>query len=156
NDVHALAGERVEIDGERSDQRLAFAGLHFRDAALVQHHAADELHVEVALAERTLRGFAHGGESRNKNRVERSAVRNLLLEFRRASAKFLVAELLHLGLERVDLADLGVIAAQAPLVGRAENLAGDSADHYEVQIGRRLRDEIWTTPCLVNAARARK
>ena len=30
DDMHALAGERVEIGGERRDQRLAFAGCAFR------------------------------------------------------------------------------------------------------------------------------
>jgi hypothetical protein len=62
DDMHALAGERVEIAGERGDQRLAFAGAHLGDRAFVQHHAADELHVEMALAERALGRLAHGGE----------------------------------------------------------------------------------------------
>ena len=69
DDMDAAAGERVEIDGERGDQRLAFAGLHLGNPALVQHHAADELDVEVALAERALAGLAHGGESRHQNVV---------------------------------------------------------------------------------------
>jgi shikimate 5-dehydrogenase len=36
----------------------------------VQHHAADQLHVEVALAEGALCGFAHRGEGRHENVVE--------------------------------------------------------------------------------------
>ena len=51
DDVHALALEGVEVGGERGDQRLALAGLHLGDAALVQDHAADQLDVEVALAQ---------------------------------------------------------------------------------------------------------
>ena len=74
DDVDALAGERVEVDGQRGDQRLAFAGLHLGDLALVQHHAADQLHVEVALAERALGGFAHGREGGNEKVVERGAL----------------------------------------------------------------------------------
>ena len=50
DDVDALAGERIEVDRKRCHQRLAFAGLHLGDVALVQHHAADQLHVEMALA----------------------------------------------------------------------------------------------------------
>ena len=46
--VNAVTGERVEVAGEGGDEGLAFAGLHFGDLALVQHHAADQLHVEVA------------------------------------------------------------------------------------------------------------
>ena len=33
DDVDALAGERVEIDRQGRDQRLAFAGVHFGDLA---------------------------------------------------------------------------------------------------------------------------
>ena len=71
DDVDAAAGERVEIDRQRGDQRLAFAGLHLGDLAFVQHHAADQLHVEMALAERALAGLAHGGEGRHQDVVER-------------------------------------------------------------------------------------
>ncbi len=73
DDMHALAGERVEIDGQRGDQRLAFAGLHLGDAAVMQHHAADQLHVEMALADGALGGFAHGGEGLGDQIVEGSA-----------------------------------------------------------------------------------
>ena len=45
--MRAFTGERVQVERKRRDQRLAFARRHFRDAASVQHHAADELHVEV-------------------------------------------------------------------------------------------------------------
>ena len=34
DDMDALAGQRVEVDGKGGDQRLAFAGLHFGDAGL--------------------------------------------------------------------------------------------------------------------------
>ena len=46
HDVDAAAGERVEIDRQGGDERLAFARGHFRDLAAVQADAADELHVE--------------------------------------------------------------------------------------------------------------
>ena len=45
--VHAVAGERVQVNGQRRDQRFAFACLHFGDVALVQHDAADELYAEM-------------------------------------------------------------------------------------------------------------
>ena len=80
DDMHAFAGERVEIDGERGDQRLAFAGAHLGDPALVQHHAADQLHVEMALAERALGRLAHRGEGGNEQIVERLAGGELLAE----------------------------------------------------------------------------
>ena len=48
DDVDALAFERIQVDGQGGDERLAFAGLHLGDFAVVQDHAADQLHVEVA------------------------------------------------------------------------------------------------------------
>jgi hypothetical protein len=83
--MHALARQRVEIDRQRRDQRLAFAGAHLGDRAFVQHHAADELHIEVALAERALGRLAHGGEGRDQKIVEALlAGRDLTLELGRA------------------------------------------------------------------------
>ena len=63
DDVHAGAGQGVEIRGQRRHQRLALAGLHLGDLAVVQHHAADQLHVEVAHAQRALRRLPHYCES---------------------------------------------------------------------------------------------
>ena len=81
DDVDALAGQRVEVDRKCRDQRLAFAGLHLGDVAFVQHHAADQLHVEMSLAEGALGRLAHGGEGRNQDVVEGLAVGELLAEF---------------------------------------------------------------------------
>ena len=45
--VHAVAREGVEEHGEGGHERLSFARCHFGDFALMQHHAAEELHVVV-------------------------------------------------------------------------------------------------------------
>ena len=129
DDVDAAAGERVEIDRQRRDQRLAFAGLHLGDLAVVQHHAADQLDVEMALAERALGRLAHGGEGRHQDVVERRALGELLLEFVGARAQRLVGQRFQLRLQRVDRLDARPVGADAPVVGGTEQLAGDSADH---------------------------
>ena len=51
--------QRVEHDRERRRERLALAGLHLGDAAVVQRHRADQLHVEVAHPHRALACLAH-------------------------------------------------------------------------------------------------
>jgi hypothetical protein len=51
--VHSLAGERVQIHGQGRDKSLPFTGLHFGDISFMQHHAADQLHVEMAHADST-------------------------------------------------------------------------------------------------------
>ena len=116
DDVDAAAAKRVEIDRKSGDQRLAFAGLHFRDLALVQHHAADELDVEVALTERSLGSFPHGGEGRHQNVVKRGAFTKLLFEFVGASAQFLVGKLLQFRFQRIDGVDARPIGADAAVI----------------------------------------
>ena len=73
DDVDALAVERVEIGGQRGDERLAFAGDHLGDVAAVQDHAADDLHVVVPHAEEPAARLAAGGEGFDQEVVERLA-----------------------------------------------------------------------------------
>ena len=73
DDVHALAGERIQVDGQRRDQRLALAGAHLGDLAVVQHHAADQLHVEGAQAHGAARRLARGRKGLGQDVVERLA-----------------------------------------------------------------------------------
>ena len=80
DDVDALAGERVQIHGQRRDQRFAFAGLHFGDFAAMQHDAADQLDIEMPHVEDAAAGFAHGGEGGDQQIVERGALRELFPE----------------------------------------------------------------------------
>ena len=101
--MHPAAAERIEIDRKRRHQRLAFAGLHLRDAALVQDHAADELNVEVPLPQGPLRRLAAGGKGRHQNIVEARPLRDLTLECLRARPQPLVRQTLEFLLQRVDL-----------------------------------------------------
>src|SRR5205807_797886 len=85
-DVNAASAERVEIDRKSGDQRFAFAGFHFRNHALVLHHAADELHIEVAHVEHAAAGLAHYGESLDYNLVQHFLQGVVLLFFELFSA----------------------------------------------------------------------
>ena len=78
--MDALAVERVEIDRERRDQRLALAGAHLGDLAAVEDDAADHLHVVMALAEHALGRLAHRGEGLGQQVVERLALGEPLAE----------------------------------------------------------------------------
>ena len=51
DDVHALAGQRVEVGGQHTGQGLALTGLHLGDVAEVQRRAAHHLDVERPLVE---------------------------------------------------------------------------------------------------------
>ena len=75
--VHAVASQGVQVAGQGGHQRLALAGLHFRDFALVQHHAADQLYVEVTHLDRAPAGLAHHCEDLGKNLVQGLALGRL-------------------------------------------------------------------------------
>src|SRR5262249_46249718 len=60
--VHPAPGQRIQNRGQGGHQGFAFAGLHLGDLPLVQHHAADQLDVEVTLSQRSLGGLAHHRE----------------------------------------------------------------------------------------------
>ena len=127
DDMNALAAQGVEINRQRRDEGLALAGLHLGDGALVKHHAAHQLNVEMALAEGSPGGFAHGGEGGDEQIVEFDAVRDLAAELGGLGAELIVAQRHHLGFERVDRVDARLVGLDATIVGGAENLAGKRA-----------------------------
>jgi len=128
DDMNAASRERVEIDGGGGDEGLAFAGLHLGDLALMQHHAAHQLDIEMALAQGPARGLADRGKGVGQEVVQIGALasfcRNSGVRARRASSeRSLTARLagidgLHEGVERLDLAV--VCAAENALGKRTE------------------------------------
>ncbi len=132
--MHALAFEGVEIDRQGGDQRLAFAGLHLGDLALVQHHAALELDVEMALAQGTLGRLAHGGEGFDQKVVDGFALGQALAEFSGPGAQLLVGELGQLRLECVDLRHRLVEALDDAVIGCAEQAPGKRPQHEILDI----------------------
>ncbi len=113
DDVDALAGERVERDGERRGQGLALTRLHLGDLARVQHHAADHLNVEVAHAHRAPTGLAGDREGLRKHVLERRAfVLHALLQLLETLAQRVVALLLKLLLEGPDRSDSLLVALE--------------------------------------------
>ena len=108
--VDALAGERVEDHGGRGGQRLALAGLHLGDRAVVQHHPADHLHVEVAHAHRAAAHLAHERERLAHQVVERLAAARALAQRIGVRPQLVVVEQFELRFPGVDPVDaLGVL-----------------------------------------------
>ena len=70
DDMHPLAGQRVQIGRKGGDQCLAFAGLHFGDVALMQEDATDQLHIMRAQTKRAARGLAAIGEGFGQKRIK--------------------------------------------------------------------------------------
>ena len=106
DDVHAPSGQRIQVCGQDRDERLALAGLHFGDAALMQHDAAHDLHPVRAHTEHAVGCLAADGERLRQQRVERLTGCVAILEFLRLCAKFLISQLFIRLLERHDGLDL--------------------------------------------------
>ena len=122
NDMHALAGDSVEIAGQRGDEGLTFAGLHLGDVALVQRHGANELHVKVAHTHGALGSLTHGGKGLGEHVVERLAVGVTLAELIGLAAELLLGHLLKLGLKTVDLVDDLVVALKILIGSKGQQL----------------------------------
>ncbi len=57
--VDPATGQRVQVERQRGNQGLAFAGAHLGDLALVQDDPADQLHVVGTLPDGAFGSFAH-------------------------------------------------------------------------------------------------
>ena len=129
--VHALAGERVEVGWEGSNQRLALAGSHLRNLAVVKRDASEQLNVEVAHVEHAPAGFAHGRKHFRQEIVERFAVLHALPEYIGARAQVGIAQFAQAGLEGVDRLYGVRIFAQQPVVAAAEYFLERIREHSE-------------------------
>ena len=120
--MDAAARERVQVERLRRDERLALAGLHLGDVALVEDDAAHQLHVEEAHVHRALERLAHRGERLEEDLVEVLAVLDALPELGRLRGELGVGELLELGLERADVLRLLGEPLEAPAFADAQDL----------------------------------
>jgi len=125
DDMYALAGQRVQIGREGRDQRLAFAGAHFGDVALMQEDPAHQLHVEGAQAKRTARTLAAVGEGFRQNRFQAFACRHARFQRLRPFPEAIVAQRLEIIFERVDLRHQRAHGFDPAVVGRAKDLPRD-------------------------------
>ncbi len=155
DDVHAIAGESVQVRGKRGDERLAFAGHHFRDIIAVQRDATDDLHIVVAHVLGALGGFAAGGKRFRQDVVECFPLGEPFLELGRHFFEFRVGLRLHGRFEFIDAGEhrtgnnrvrrLGILGgdeaqfANEALVARAEN-AGHGFHDRIGDIGEFLPD----------------
>ena len=103
--MHALAGQRVQVRGERGDEGLALTGLHLGDTALMQYDTADELHVEMAHAHRTGSRLTHHGEGFRQQVIEGLPLLEAGAEFRGLAPEFLIRKGFYFRLQRIDLFD---------------------------------------------------
>jgi hypothetical protein len=128
--VDPLAFERIQVGGERGDQRLAFAGLHLGDLSPVEHDAADQLHVEVPHVQRPAAGLANDGKGLGQEVVEGLALSEPVAELDGPRPELLVGECLNVRFFGVDLGDERADSFQLTLVLGADDLRKDRVDDH--------------------------
>ena len=122
DDVDALASKCVEVDGKGGDERLALAGLHLGDLAIVEGSAADELDVEVAQADGAPRGLPHDGERLIAEVIERFAAGDALAEGGGSGGELVVGEGGQAAFEVSDDIDHALVALDFLVVRVAEDV----------------------------------
>ncbi len=122
DDVHALAGQRVEVGRQDRGQRLALTGLHLGDVAEVQCGAAHHLDVEVPLVKHPPGGLTGYRERLGQQVVELFAVGGPLLELIGLGPQFGVGELLHVVGQGVDVVSHPLEALDHAAFTKAEQL----------------------------------
>jgi len=127
--VHAFTRQRIEVGGQRRDQGLALAGAHLGDPPAMQGDAAEQLHVEVAHAERTAGRFADHRKGLGKQVIERTAGRKAAAKFVSFGAQRRVVERLQRRFESRRGAHLASHGFEHALVATAEN-ALEKIEHY--------------------------
>ena len=113
--------ERVQVEREARDERLALAGLHLGDVAFVEDDPAHHLDVEHALVGLAHARLADGRVGLEEEVVELLAVVEPLAELGGLRAQLGVGERLELGLERRDVRSLLLHALGAAALAEAED-----------------------------------
>ena len=127
HNMHALAGQRVQIRRERRDKSLAFTRFHFGNIALMQEYATHQLHIKRPQTQ---------GASRSLTTVRKCLWQQIIkaLTAHRAFGQFfgfrfdtLIAQCLAFRLQRVDLFNLRQRGLNQTVVRRTENLLRNSS-----------------------------
>jgi hypothetical protein len=95
----------------------------------VKNHAAHQLNIEMTLTQGSLRGFAHHGEGVWQYIVLGLAGIETGAQHIRLGAQLVIRQGLVFGFQRVCFLNRRAKAADDPIVGAAEKLAGDRSEH---------------------------
>ena len=111
----------------------------------MQHHAADQLHVEMPHVEEAAAGFADYGEGFDQEVVERRALREFFFKFNGFGGEIDVRELAHRGLEFIDGCHGGQHPFDLALGFGAKNFRQDGINnHEEVSLRGEFRNYYFT------------
>ncbi len=142
--MHAAARKRIEISRQRGNQRLAFAGLDFADAALVQNHATDELDVENDADRSFALPLRELSQRRRQEFVGRHATRYLVPKQRRPRAQLHIGQRGKAPSFRALIVAIRHISRAAAIAGGLEQYSGQRTDQSVLEPDRNCRrKKLW-------------
>ena len=142
--VRPASFEGIQVQRQGRDQRLAFAGLHLGDPSLVEHDAADQLHVEVAHAEGALRCLADHRERLGQEVVERLAAPSVALVLLGPLHGHLLGLLTEAGREGLAVGHVDSLDAEAlsELAGLVAKLVVGEGGHLRLEFVDEVDDPL--------------
>ena len=143
--MNSIATDRIEVRWQRRHQGLALTRSHFRDLAVMEHHAANQLHIEMPHLQYALGGFANHGECLDQHGLRVLAVSRSLSKLGSLGRERFVGKGLEPRLKPVDLLDLFVHLAQKALITATENFGRYLTEHQIDLPGMGLKDRLY--PC---------
>ena len=120
DDVDALSGQGVEVSGQGCHQGLAFTGLHLGDTALMEDHAAHQLHPVGPHSQHPDGRLPRSGKGFGKNIVQALAISQAFFEPGRLGGQLRIGESLILRLQGFDLINDGIDLLQFPVAVSSE------------------------------------
>ena len=127
--MHAFAGQCVQVNRQCGGQGLALASAHFRNFAVVQGHAAQQLHIEVAHFHDALGTLAHHGKGLGQQGVQRLTRGDAVLEQPGLGAQVVVGQPFEFSLHRIDAHYAGPVLFKQAVVATAEDLGQKICSH---------------------------
>ena len=127
--MDAVAGQGIEVGGQRRHQGFALAGAHLGYFALVQGHAADQLDIEMAHTQYPFTRLTGDRKGLGENPVQAFTVRDSLPELGGFPRELLVIER-RSGIDQgIDLLYHLAHALQFPVIAGTEQFLQAVANH---------------------------
>ena len=128
--VDAVARQCIEVGGQRGHQGLTLPGAHLCNLALMQHHTADQLHIEVPQPEHPVARFAHHGKSLGQQCVDSLSICQALPELVRPGSQLGIIQCLHVIGHGIDLLDHLAHTLQFTRIACTKNAFESFTDHW--------------------------
>ena len=127
--MNALARKCIQVDRQGSGEGFALARAHFRNFPVVQCHATEQLHIEMAHLHDALGAFSHHSKRLGQQIVQRLPLGDALLELLRLGAQRIIGQLLVVGLHRIDACNRLAILPEQPVIAAAEKFGEEVGGH---------------------------